>query len=410
MFRSIALGLGLALSTAALAQDATGFHKRFQIVKNAQGKNMAIRLKAISTRFTIMPFIEQVKNDLIEEQRRWRNKSAQEHEAYVDAQLLAMGLNPNKGGEEGQHAQDIRESLLNIPNIPVQQTFAALERDGLMGEFEGRIQDALIHLDLAAVAHLEDPRFHYRRNVAYAVVTWALDQAKKRFASVPLLNLASFVIVKVHDLLHEQRMFHHNMMLHYFERVPEAALGMTREEVDRAISSVYEYRIAPTDIMTSNRVARDFNRYGWNLFYAQLRMGNTRERELSMGFGDGVRYAERTRLNFGFSEFKNGADRKIYHLLMNAHMFSSKPALAYDFAKPDKVKRERALMNLAQVALGFLPVVPGWIKGPVDSFINSMHVEQRRLEGALVAHFDLNGDTAMMDTVYKQNINPYLVR
>jgi hypothetical protein len=39
-----------------------------------------------------------------------------------------------------------------------------------------------------------------------------------------------------------------------------------------------------------------------------------------------------------------------------------------------------------------------------------MHKEQRLLEGALVAHFELTGNRPMMDAIYRQNINPYLVR
>ena len=75
-----------------------------------------------------------------------------------------------------------------------------------------------------------------------------------------------------------------------------------------------------------------------------------------------------------------------------------------------KVKRERALLNLAQVALGFIPGIPSFIKSAANTFIDSMHKEQRLLEGALVAHFELAGNAPMVNEVYRQNINPYLVR
>jgi hypothetical protein len=39
-----------------------------------------------------------------------------------------------------------------------------------------------------------------------------------------------------------------------------------------------------------------------------------------------------------------------------------------------------------------------------------MHKEQRLLEGALVAYFELAGNAPMVKEVYRQNINPYLVR
>lgn len=391
-------------SVGASAQDSAGFRKRFQLVKNSEGKVIAIRLKTFSS-FSLRPFVDQVKNDLIAEQRRWSSKNAQEMEAQIDAELMSMGLNPYaKEGEE--NAVAIKDSLMNVPNIPVEASFAEIQRSGLMAEFEAKLQEALIQFDLSAVAHLEDSRFFYRRAVTHAVVSWALEQAKKRFASVPMLNLASFVIVKVHDLLLEQKTFHHNMMLHYFQTMPDGALGMTKEEVDRAVSSIYEYRIQAASYNESNRAARDWGRYGWNIFYVQLRQGNTRQR----GLESAGTLREVNRLNFAFVEYNDGESQKIFHLLMNEHMFSGKPALAFDAAKPEKVKRQRALLNLAQVGLGFLPVVPGWIKSMVETFINSMTVDQGRLEGALVPVFEAQGRTDMVEAIYKQNINPYLKR
>lgn len=409
MIRGIFLSLVLcAISFAAAAQElsAQGFQKRFSLVKNEQGQVIAIRLKTISSRFSLRPFIEQVKNDLLSEQRRLRSKSAASHEAEIDAALIGMGIDPyaKDGVEEGRV---VKEALLQVPEIQVEEAFAAIEQTGLMREFEGRIQNALLQLDLSVVANLNDARFFYRRNVAYEVVTWALEQAEKRFASVPLLNLASFVIVKVHDLLHEQRMFHHNMMLHYFENLPESQLGMTKEEVDRAVSSIYEYRIGVTGLQESNRAAQDWQRFGWNKFYMSVRQGNTRARNLA---SDSSRYAQYTRANFAFGEFTTEGSRRIYNLLQNQHMFSGQPALAYDFARPEKVKRDRALLNLAQVALGFVPGIPGFLKSMANSFLDSMHKEQRLLEGALVAHFELQGNQPMVEALYRQNINPYLVR
>jgi hypothetical protein len=401
----------LLMTLSAFAQDLSGagFQKRFNLVKNDKGEVIAIRLKSISARFTLKPFIEQIKNDIIEEQRRWQSQGFADRETQVDQALYSMGLDPY-GKEDLEEVRTIKNALMNVPAIDVQNSFADIERSGLFKEFESKIQDALLQLDLSVVANLSDARFFYRRNVAYTVVTWALDQAKKRFASVPVLNLASFVIVKVHDLLHEQRMFHHNMMLHYFETLPESAFGMTKDEVDRAVSSIYEYRIGAVNYNESNTASQTWARYGFNKFYQQVRAGNSRARDMSSPlFGDS-RYTEYSRVDFAFGEFTNDGSRKIFHLLANQHMLSSKPALAYDYAKPGKVKRDRALLNLAQVALGFIPGVPSIIKSAADTFLNSMMKEQKLLEGALVAYFEMNGNQPMVEAVYKQNINPYLLR
>ena len=406
MIRNVLLGFALVLMTQ-MAFASAGFQKRFQLVKNDQGQTVAIRLKALSLRFTLAPFIEQIKNDILSEQRRIKNLGFMGYESEVDARLAAMGMDPySKDSEGAEEIRAVKESLMNIPNINVEESFLAIERSGLMAEFEKKIQDALLQLDLALVANLDDSRYFYRRNVVYAVVTWALEQAQKRFSSVPFLNLASFVIVKVHDLLHEQKTFHHNMMLHYFQNVSEAELGMSKSEVDRAVSSIYEYRIATTGLSESNRAAREWDVFGWNKFYVQLRQGNTRARALSQG----SRYTDSKRVNFAFQESTSEGSRRIYNLLMNAHLFSSQPAMAYDYARPDKVRRDRALLNLAQVGLGFIPGIPGMLKSLANTFLDSMHKEQRLMDGALVAYFELNQNSVMVDQMYKQTINPYIVK
>jgi hypothetical protein len=140
MFRGLICALVMSVSFGAWAQDAAGFHKRFQLVKSADGKVLAIRLKVFS-HFSLRPFVEQVKNDLLSEQRRWNNKSAQEMEARIDAELVAMGLDPYaKDGEENAGA--IKDSLMNIPNNKVEESFAELRRTGLLAEFEARLGGA----------------------------------------------------------------------------------------------------------------------------------------------------------------------------------------------------------------------------------------------------------------------------
>ena len=200
----------------------------------------------------------------------------------------------------------------------------------------------------------------------------------------------------------------HNMLLHYFETIPETKLGMTKEEVDRSVSSIFEYRIEATNIFESNRAAGDWLNYGMNKFYMQVRAGNTRIRGWE-GPMTNVNFENIEKLNFGFVSVTQQGARKIYHLHHMNHMFSSKPSLAYDYSNPKKVKRNRALLNLAGVALGFIQI-PGWIKSSVVSFMDSMYVQQVRMEGALVGYFESTGNQPMIDRIYAQRANFYIVR
>lgn len=410
MSKLATLTLGLAISFGAFAQDVSvkGFNDRFKLVRDDEGKLHTIKLKKVISKFSVMPFIEQIKSDLAGEQARFMALDSASIENEVDSMLEDMGMDPYAKSDEGEEARKIKESILNIPNIDVDAAFAEVKKGGFWKEFETKLHEAFLFVDPSVLANLDDARFFYKRQVTHKVVTWALEQAKKRFSDVPILNIASFVIVRVHDMMLEQRMFHHNMLLHYFESMPEAKLGMTKEEVDLAVSSIFESRIGATDIFSSNAAARDWINFGFQKFYVQVRSGNNTARSWTNPMSS-LNFQDVNKLNFAFAEVKHDGARKIYHLHEKAHKFSSKPSLAFDYSKPKKVQRNRALLNIGGVALGFIPM-PGWIKSNVESFLKSFYVSQVRMEGALVGYFEATGNTTMINNVYDQRANFYIVR
>ena len=410
MSRFITICFGLMLTLSAFAQDISiqGFNDRFKIVKNDQNQVTAIKLKKAVTQFTIMPFIEQIKDDLIKEQHTFTALGSAEKETEINELLRDMGYEVDSKEAWSFEASALKNALMNIPNINIEEAFVGVNQSDFWKEFQAKLQEAMLFIDPTVLANLEDSRFFYKKNVTYKVVEWALREAQKRFSNVPVLNIATFVIVRVHDMMLEQRHFHHNMLLHYFETIPETSLGMTKEEVDKTVSSIYEYRIEATNFIESNKAARDWLNYGMNNFYTTVRTGNNRIREWQGPFTN-VRFQNIKKLNFNFVEVTEDGARKVYHLHKNAHQFSSKPALAFDYSNPKRVKRNRALLNLGGVAIGFIKL-PGWLKGSVESFIKSFYVEQVRLEGALVGYFESTGDSVMIEKIYSQRANYYIVR
>ncbi len=407
----ISLSIGLLLSFSALAQDMSikGFNERFKLEKNDQNQVVSIKLKKAVTQFTIKPFIEQIKADLIKEQQSFMSLDASGKSVQIDSLLSDMGVGLYLQDEVWSYeAQKVKEALLNIPKINIEEAFAGVDKKNFWLEFQGRLQEAMQFIDPTVLASLEDSRFFYKKNVTYKVVEWALKEAQKRFSEVPVLNIASFVIVRVHDMMLEQRYFHHNMLLHYFETIPETKLGMTKEEVDKTVSSIYEYRIEAINFLESNKASRDWVNYGMNNFYMTVRSGNARVREWQTPFTN-MEFQDIKKLNFAFVEVQHEGVRKIYHLHNSAHQFSSKPSLAFDYSDPKRVKRNRTLLNLGGVAIGFIQL-PGWLKGNVDNFIKSFYVQQVRMEGALIGHFESTGNTKMIESIYSQRANFYIVR
>jgi hypothetical protein len=397
--------LGLSLQAAfgtSPEQSMDGFNKRFKIVKNDQGEVTAVKMKFLS-KFSISPYLVQIKNDLKEEIARIQNADKSETSAELDAFVDYMVANSDKSDEAYENAKVVRESLENLPLIDVDKAFADIQQHNVLKAFEFDLKKALKMLDLSIVADPTDARYFYRKTVTYEVVTRALNFAKKRFGNIPVLNLASFVIVKVHDLVIEQRQFHQNMLLHYLQNF-ETKLGMSESDVNKVFSSVYESRIGVTGYGESNRAANNWEMYGLDKFFAVVRVGNNKVRQAGMNgtMSNPVRY------NFGFVEAVEDGERVVKNLMNNQHMLSSKMGTAYYYSKPNKVKRFRSLLNLGQVGLGFLPI-PGWIKSLVENFAESFYVEQKRNEGALVGFFESTGNTFMMKQIARQNINPYLV-
>lgn len=405
----------LLTTSSVFAQDLalSGFQSRFSLVKDESGKVTVIKLKKAMVTFSLRPFIEQLKKDLTREQLSFVSLGEARKEEEAEQLLSDLGYSPfaldSLFGEE--EAQAVKKSLMNIKVADIDDAFAKLEKGDFWKEFESKLKEAFLFIDPTVIANLNDGRFFYKRAVTYEVIKWALSEAQKRFSDIPVLNIASFVIVRVHDMMLEQRHFHHNMLLHYFEQIPEAKLGMTKEEVDRAISSIYEYRIEVANIMESNRASENWMSYGWNKFYQTVRSGNSRAEAWRTGWTFNE-FTNVRKLNFGFAQVHEkvkGKDvERIYHLHLNAHQFSRRPAMAYDLSNPNLVKRNRALLNLAGVALGFLKI-PGQIKTRVDGFIKSFYVQQVRMEGGLVGYFESQGNDEMIKKIYAQRANFYIV-
>jgi len=404
MSRFLLAFLAFGLYCVAWADQGSDFNKRFSLVKDDAGKTIAVRLKLGTTKFSIKPLIEQIKADLEHEQTMARSKAAYEYEQEIDDMMEELGYNPYMLVEQdSEEAMRFKESLLNLKNIDINKTFAKLDVTSFWQNFETKINEAILIMDPTVVANLNDPKFFFKRQVLYSVITQALEQAKKVFSDVPALNIASFIIVRVHEMIQEQRYFHHSMLMHYFENMPEEKLGMTKAEIDVAMSSLYESRIAMTNVLESNSAAKDWANYGMKKFFMQVREGSKRAEMLK---GRGL--AQAKRLNFAFIEGSDKAGKKIFHLFVNAHQFSQSPALAYDYANPNKVRRMRMLCVLGGAGLGFVQM-PGWLKSRVEDFINSLYVSQVRMEGALVGYFDTKGDKDLKARIFSQRANFYIV-
>lgn len=383
------------------AQDIEGFNKRFKIMRNEDGTTKAIQMRLITKKFSLKPYLNQVKNDVLQEIERLKGVRFTDEELNEFEQVLAEEFESQNGFASNPDAPKItRKAIENLKNVNIKKSFKILSNKGIFNKLKLEISDALMILRLDVIANTEDYRYFFKRKVGYEVVTRVLKFAKKQLGDVPLLNLATFIVLKVNDLIMEQRLFHQNMLMHYLNEFDEKELGLTHEEVNKIFSSIYESRMAIVNtVLEYKKIKAQWNHYGTDRFFQMVRQGN----KVIRAMGD----KSVQKVSYNFTE-TNEEGRKIYHLLNKRHMFSQKLALAFDYEKPGKVRRFRSLLNLGQLGLGFLPI-NGTIKGFVTSFIESFYVQQKRSEGALAAYFESNGNDEMAKAFYRQTINPYII-
>ena len=244
---------------------------------------------------------------------------------------------------------------------------------------------------------MDDPKYFYTRNLGYQAVKFGLDLARKKLSTIPLLNAASDIIVKVEKLVRERRIYHQNMLLYYLDNFAPETLGLTKDEADRAFSSIYESRISAISYWESNQAQAQWLTYGTDAFYNGWRMAN---RTLLI---NQQRYGEiGERLTHAFNDDK----KVIINLFDQQSMIQWYPSVAYDYTRPNFVKRRRELHRLVQVGMSFI-TIPAFFKDTITSYIESTYAKQRLTEGSLYAFFEAHQMDEMKNRMIRQTMNPF---
>lgn len=389
----------ITLSFSVFASGAQQLHKRFDFVKK-NNELTHVLIKRVSTKFTLAPYLRQVKSDLkvlVSTNKNTLDSQIDELQDWIEE-------NSSEKADLSEKVLAIRDALYELKGADVDSIFKTISDKGIFKKLESELSDLFLNFSPAIIANTTDARFFYKRNVSYEVIKKVLDFARKRLSSLPILNVAAVMIDRVHNMILDQRAFHQNMLLHYLQNYSEIELGLTKSEVDRVISSIYESRISALNYMESNTAVANWKSYGVNKFFTLLRAANTKVRRTASTYDElGPRY------NYAFIEVIEGGKRVVKNLIDSQHSFTSRSATAFYFDGPLKIKRMRILLNLAQLGIGFVPV-PSWLKSQVVNFIGSMYTEQSKTEGALVGYFESHGNFEMVNYLFNQSQNPYLVK
>ncbi len=388
--------LSFIFSFQLLAEGSLdGYFKRFEIVRK-DGKVTLIKDRSLSQGISVDGVIAYLKDSLIAEQKLMNLKS-DDYSNEIDELLeLDYTLKDNQ-----EYAARIHESVESIGGLNLEQVMQEDDVKFVLNEFQKKLNEKLTFLDISILANPSEARFFYVRSVTYEAVIFALNLAKKKFASVPILNVVSYIIVETEKLIRERRTFHQNMLLHYLENYPEADLKLTHDEVNLIMSSIYESRISWMNILESNAAARNWSKYGVDKFFTSVRAGNTQMRTYTHIYDE-----VSDKINYAFQKTTYKGKKVIVNLVNSQNSFSAKPAISYYFDDPNRVIRTRQIIQIALLGMNIIPI-PNFIKGQVTNFLDSMYKEHKLTEGALFAYFESQKDAKTLQLIRLAQVNPF---
>ncbi len=394
-FYTFFLSLFLLTQSAFAVNDA--FERRFHFIRNDSGEVVEVRDRSLSFRFSVRPYLEQIKRHLYEEQAMMAEKG----DYYYEVESLFADDMYMAGEKSSERMGLLIDSLKQIEDLDLDAIFNDPHFQEVIDKFEERMASALSRINPTVLARLDDPTFFYYRHVTYQVVSWGLSLAKRMLSSVPALNTASYILVETEKLITERRLYHQNMLMHYLQE-HEEEIGLEANEVDHIYSSIFESRIPWFAFWESRRARSNWDQYGIDNFYSQVRAGNNRFRQ------NRHLYAERgVRHNYAFQDVvTQDGNHLIVNLLDGDNFFNSSPAVAFDYDSPNKVVRKRVLLQLGGLGTSFLPI-PQFMKDIAQSYFKSFYQSQKLTEGALFAHFEVQGDRLMKERLMVQYLNPF---
>ncbi len=389
---------------SAHAKSADAFFKRFQVVRSADGKLVGIRDRTLPVKFSVTPYVNLIKSQLLNEQSLiGQNLASGAYESDVKS-VVEEGLDHNLAGYQSAFDNNVDmvvDSLKKLAILNVDGLFSHEVFKDVVAKYEGKLTDALLLLDPSMIANVNDSSYFYKKNVTYKAVTWGLEFARKRVSSVPMLNTVSYVVVQVEKLITERRQFHQNMLLHYLENFKESELGLTHDEVSLIWSSIYESRIEWYAFWESNSAKGNWSKYGVNNFYFNFRAASNNLRNSQSIYSE-----VSDRMNFAFQKVTYNNEKVIVNLFDKESFYQNRPAVAYNYDRPTQIVRKRVILNLAQLGLSFIPL-SAIIKDNVSSFISSFYETQKITEGALYGYFESNGDSVGQKQIHAQYFNPF---
>lgn len=384
-FLALMLSLFLTLPLIADSKVKKSFDAEFKVIKNQEGEIVAIKAKNFYPKLNIKLLIEDIENKVNSFKSLFAQKAMNDRESFYEEHVFIAPIDYDISHE----AKYVKDSLDLLADHDFVHFFRNLKNDDLLKEFQNRVLDEIKKYDPATLTRMDDPRFFLKADGLTKVLNWGLNQASKRFSSVPVLNFVSQIMDQVIAQIMIRRNYYQYMLMHYLDQYHASDIGLSDQEKAMALSSIYVSNLGLMDIKEILKAKDSWDNYGVLKLNGERKIAKNLINLIQAGSIAGVELKHLKEINFSFSDFDNNGNTEVYHLRVKSHKYSKKPALAFDYAEPNKIKVQRQLLMLAKVGLSFV-TIPNFLKGQVISFIDSFYMVQAQREGALHAYLNIN--------------------
>lgn len=382
--RRLAFLLSLFLCFSLQAEESLdAYKKRFRIIRDEEGRALRIIDKSLHTRLSFTKFSQTYFNWFIKE-----------------SPILSMASEFVSPGAQSESVEINRQLNTILETVRKYQLGILIKSNAfkkinlfLSSEFK-----KVSIVGFRTVSNLENTTFFYQDKHYRKIEGGTLKEVSKYFPSIKDEKVVGYLVERYIGFLRDARSYHQSMLLHYLINFKAKDLGISDGEVAMAISSILEGDIKKHNILSRRRLKKNWETFGKN------KLREIREESLKTVINFSDQYGHTPYFAnpyFARTTLKRGEEVWINPYYQNKALDNS-PSLSFDFSRPNFVYKQRRYYELLLFAE---------VQADKDSKIKKYftHLKFRRQmlkEGMLAGFYESKGDTAMMNKILRQSLNP----
>lgn len=392
------LSMGILFQTAKANELLSTFFERYEFIYE-QGELIKVRDKSMKLHFSLTAVVDQLR----ESHQRVRNTHSFEKNilAKIKDEIKNDDIGLLDRKDKRKYLRAMNRAYKRLSDLELGKISQSREFKLALGDFEQKVQDALLELDYTVIASPESSYYFYSRKVFRGLVNIGTEVGAAYLGGAAL-SVASHIFNRAIQMLDEAKRFHQRLFLYYLKSFSAAELKISETEHRRLLSSVYESHISALIFWESFEAITNWDDFGVDNWKSE----QVRAKETQVNYANDFQAME-TRLSPDFmSVTTKEGNSQVISLIKGVDLFSSQPALAYDASDVNSIRRERLFYELLRLGLSLSPL-PGVSTLLGTLYISSRYVPQKNREGTLFAFYELENNRFMKKVLIDQNVNPF---